>query len=256
MKQHQVIQINNLIKLKVFRSLNQAVRASTKLFINFAQTRPLTFLLSGGESPIPFYRNLAKSNLNWNGISLISSDERIVELSSKFSNTGMIQKELIDNIISDEKPFLIKDYPQESKEINLKLDKLSHDISNNYIPTVAFLGIGTDGHTAGLFDTKDKGYENSPYQNSKFNVVQRPADSFLRVSISMRFLLNIPNLVFFVTGKKKKSILTKILEGSEYSKNLKYPFAFLLRNGLGKKIIICDELAAPTNYSTIKLKAI
>jgi 6-phosphogluconolactonase len=250
-KQRQTKQKNNLINVKVFSSIDKAAKASTKLFYNFAQTPPITFLISGGKSPIPFYRNLAKLNLNWKGISLLSTDERIVPLSSKYSNTGMIQKELIANIITQEKPFLIKDYPQENKEINAKLHKLSYNISNNYIPEVAFLGIGTDGHTAGLFNTKDQGYENSSIENNRFNVFKRPNDSFCRVSVSMRLLLTIPNLIFFVTGKNKQSILTKILKGNKDNSNIEYPTTFLLRNGIGEKTIICDHLAAPTNYSII-----
>jgi 6-phosphogluconolactonase len=255
-KKVQTIQISNSIKLKVFSSLDKAIKGSTELFINFAQTKPSTFFLSGGKSPIPFYRKLAKSNLNWKGISLIPADERIVQHSSKFSNTGMIEKELIANIKSKEKPFLIKDYPRYNKEINSKLDQLSNNISNNYKPKVAFLGIGVDGHTAGLFDTVDKGYENSTIKNKKFNVLKREVDSFCRVSISMRFLLTIPNLVFFVTGKEKQLILTKILKGKESAPNFEYPTSFLLSKGTGEKIIICDQLAAPINYSTIKFNSI
>ena len=256
MKKYQKKQINNLIQLNVFSSLNEAIKASTKLFIDFTRIKPLTFLLSGGKSPIPFYRKLAKLNLNWSGISLISADERIVELSSKFSNTGMIQKELIDNIIALEKPFLIKDYPQDNNEINSKLNQLSYNISNNFRPKVAFLGIGADGHTAGLFNIKDEEYENLSIENNKFNVIKRQSDYFYRVSISMRFLLNIPNLVFFVTGKKKQSILTKILKSKKATTDIEYPVEFLLRNGIGKKTIICDHLAAPSNYSLIKPKII
>ena len=60
----------------------------------------------------------------------------------------------------------------------------------------------------------------------------------------MNLLTRIPYLIFFVLGSNKKKSLGKIL----FNKNNKIflPVRFLLKNGLGEKIILCDRKAAPS----------
>ena len=60
----------------------------------------------------------------------------------------------------------------------------------------------------------------------------------------MNVLIRIPYLIFFVIGSNKKKSLEKIL----FDKNSKIfsPVRFLLKNGLGRKIILCDRKAAPS----------
>ena len=68
-------------------------------------------MVPGGNSPKVLFNRLINYDLNWNNISLMASDERVVSLSSNNSNTGMIQRELLDHLIEKVKPNLIKLYP-------------------------------------------------------------------------------------------------------------------------------------------------
>ncbi len=72
----------------------------------------MTVLLPGGNSPKVFYNELSNYNIDWNKISLIATDERVVPLTSNSSNTGMIRQELVDRIINKNKPRLIELYPK------------------------------------------------------------------------------------------------------------------------------------------------
>ncbi len=104
------------------------------------------------------------------------------------------------------------------------------------IPKIAFLGIGADGHTAGIFYSKTT--KNNCY------IVKNSTEPYYRITISMNLLIRIPYLVFFVLGSNKKKSLEKIL----FNKNNKnfIPTRYLLKNGLGEKIILCDRKAAPS----------
>lgn len=230
------------------KSIEAAGGAAANLFKRITKDRPTSVLIPGGKSPIPFYHKLAKSDLNWGGITLLATDERMVSFSDENRNTKMIQLELLSNIKSGKPPALIEDYPQNAEETNLKLDSLSLRIINEGLPKAAFLGMGSDGHTAGLFTTS----ESTSESNDQFTVIKRPNDSFVRVSISMKVLCSIPNLVLFVTGKEKRPILTKVLSNEDTSTI--FPVSYLLKYGKGQKTIICDRFAAPSNFPMGKLK--
>jgi len=165
----------------------------------------------------------------------MSTDERVVSLSSSNSNTGMIKRELVDRITNKNKPRLIRLYPKNKDDIENKLNLLEEYLYKN-VPEIAFLGIGQDGHTAGIFEEQTT--KNNCY------LVKNLSDPFYRITISMNVLTRIPHLIFFVLGSNKKNSLEKIL----FDKNSKrfLPARFLLKNGLGKKIILCDQKAAPS----------
>ena len=62
----------------------------------------------------------------------------------------------------------------------------------------------------------------------------------------MNALSKIPYLIFFVICSNKKNALKKIF----FEKNSKkfLPVKFLMKNGLGKIIILCDRKAAPSSF--------
>ena len=175
---------------------------ASKLFKKLTIRKPLTVLLPGGNSPKVFYRELINYDVNWHNISLIASDERVVSLSSNNSNMGMIQRELLDHITEEEKPNLIKLYPLIDHDIENGIKLLEQYLSNNY-PEIAFLGIGKDGHTAGIFEERTT--KNNCYS------LKNLTDPYYRITISMNLLTRIPYLIFFVLGSNKKKSMEKIL---------------------------------------------
>ena len=200
--------------------------------------KPLTVLLPGGNSPKIFFNRLINCDINWSQISLMATDDRVVSLSSTNSNTGLIKRELVDNITNKNKPGLIGLYPKNKEDIENNLELLEYYLSKN-TPEIAFLGIGEDGHTAGIFEKRMT--KNSCYS------LKNLTDPYYRITISMNLLIRIPYLIFFVLGSNKKKSMEKIL----FNKNNKrfLPARFLLKNGLGKKIILCDRKAAPSKIA-------
>ena len=211
---------------------------ASKIFHKLTIRKKSTVLLPGGNSPKIFYGKLIHFDVDWHNISLMASDERVVSLSSDNSNTGLIQRELLDYISNKTKPKLIKLYPINNHDIEAQLELLDIYLSNN-TPEIAFLGIGKDGHTAGIF--KEKITTNNCY------LVKNKIDPYYRITISMKMLMKIPYLIFFVFGSEKRESLEKILLNKDSEKFI--PARFLLKNGLGEKIILCDNKAAPTKFN-------
>tara|TARA_Y100000590_G_C15590982_1_gene966055 strand:+ start:181 stop:912 length:732 start_codon:yes stop_codon:yes gene_type:complete len=224
------------LKLFVSHCEDGVAEEASKLFKKLIVRRPITVLLPGGNSPKIFFRKLINYNINWDKISLMATDERVVSLNSSHSNTGMIKEELLNPIANKNKPRLMELYPQKKEDIKNKLKLLERYLSKN-IPEIAFLGIGKDGHTAGIFKKK--------ITKKKCYIVKNSIDPFYRITISMNVLTRIPYLVFIVLGVNKKKTLEKIF--SDKSSKKFFPTKFLLKNGTGEKIILCDRQAAPSS---------
>ena len=80
------------------------------------QNKRLSFVLTGGKSPIKLYRKLSQINIDWNIIDLFWGDERYVSHLSRNSNYKLATDELIRKIkINKKNIFPIKTQKQISK---------------------------------------------------------------------------------------------------------------------------------------------
>ena len=70
------------------------------------QNKRLSFVLTGGKSPIKLYRKLAQINIDWNIIDLFWGDERYVSHQSKNSNFKLAYNEFIKKNKIDKKNVL------------------------------------------------------------------------------------------------------------------------------------------------------
>ena len=119
--------------------------------------------MPGGSTPIIFYSKLASRVQDWNNTKLLLSDERWVDEKSDYSNIRMVRENLIDQIKTKQKPTLISFHSNKFniENRNLSLTKIAKELSRNEYPCLSILGMGSDGHTAGLFPgNKDLIYNN------------------------------------------------------------------------------------------------
>jgi len=170
---------------------------ASRIFQEITVKRPASVLFPGGQSPIAFYAKLILSTMEWDRISIMATDERIVPMSSSDSNTGMIKRELVDRIKRNQKPELIAPFPQYNDNIKNALNEISNTLKNKF-PDAAFLGMGSDGHTAGIFSENSEEEYCYCFKNSY--------EPYQRIRVSMNVLINIPHLIFFITGNKKKCL--------------------------------------------------
>jgi 6-phosphogluconolactonase len=187
-----------------------------------------------------FYRYLADKVLDWTGITLVPSDERLVEETSPQSNSGMIKKTLIDRIQGERKPYLFPILDgYNPKEPGTIVASINRRVKNLLPIKAAFLGIGVDGHTASLF------FENKELFSTykPFLLMKRSLESFYRVSISANILVNTQRLIFLVSGRSKKNVMQLIISNSRTAQ--KFPVMRLINRAQGGVTILCDKAAAP-----------
>ena len=179
-----------------------------------------SLVLAGGKSPIKLYKKLAKENgIAWKNIDFFISDERYVKENSKYSNIKMCR----ENILKTNK---IKNKQVHAISINKKSIKLD---ANNYEKKIKkyfknkkakfdliLLGIGNDGHIASLF-------KKNIYKKTNQNVSFVRKGKFSRITLTLKCINNSRSIFLWVPGKKKISIIKKILA----DKIFKYPVSFL-----------------------------
>ena len=179
-----------------------------------------SFVLTGGNSPIRLYKELAKDkSINWKKIDFFIGDERYVKETSKNSNIKMCKKYLLNKIrilntqiykISTTDGSIIKSSLLYEKKIK------EYFFNKKVIFDLVLLGIGNDGHIASLFN------ENMKIKTNK-NVIFVNRKDFFRISLSLKCINNSKAVFLWAPGNKKSDIVKKILK----DKKFKYPVSFL-----------------------------
>ena len=185
----------------------------------------LSFVLTGGSSPINLYKKLAKSNIDWSNIDLFWGDERFVSNKSKNSNFKMANDLFIKKVkIKKQNLFYIntkrKDINQSSVEYQ---NKIKNYFKNKKIKfDICLLGMGNDGHVASIFP-------NTNILKKKSIVSPVNRGDFKRITIGLKVINNSKKIFLWLSKKSKTSIFKKLrLKGK------KIPI-----NNLNKKKLYC-----------------
>jgi len=232
--------MNRYFELRVIPSIEDVCNAAVDIFSDLLNAKGKNiFIVPGGKTPRLFYRILARQVRNWRGVTLVLSDERLVEEDSHQSNTGMVRRELLNSIriilLPKLVPFVNGFHPQKSEEILSAVNSLTAHLLS---PRAAFLGIGADGHVASLFP----GVEYESCNDEPFILVNRPEEPFLRISATTLMLSEALLVVFLVSGKSKRPVIERLLD---WPKDLEpLPIQKIIHNAKGQAIVLCDQDAA------------
>jgi 6-phosphogluconolactonase len=167
-------------------------------------------VLSGGETPIPVYRQLAKQNFDWSLWHVWFADEREPDPDESVLNWKMVRAAFLDTIsIPAAQIHRIKTEEGVNKaaeEYNLELQEI-----NEF--DLVILGLGEDGHTASLFPGMDRnGDKKTP---AAFSILQSPKLPLHRVTLSGTRLCNTKEILFLVSGTAKRNAVTAWEEKKE-----------------------------------------
>ncbi len=177
----------------------------------------LSFVLTGGKSPIKLYRTLSKSKINWKNVDFFWGDERYVSQNSQHSNFKLAKLNILNSLkiknnqlfpVNTSKPSFIsssKDYEKKIKKYFFRR-KMQFDI--------ILLGLGEDGHIASIF----------PDEIDKNNIdVTRSVirDDFKRISLTLKTINNAKKIFLWLPTKKISRIF------NDNFNNKKKPVSYL-----------------------------
>jgi len=168
---------------------------------------PLALMLSGGSTPLPAYREVARRGPKAAGqLHILYSDDRYVPASSEASNYHQ-SRPLLDALSIPASALL-------RVRTELPLEQAAQDyeaqlaalLSTGARIGLGLLGLGADGHTASLFRTDDL----QRAQGRLAIAVQRP-DGMAGVSVTPEFLSQVGCVLFVVAGGGKDAALQALL---------------------------------------------
>jgi 6-phosphogluconolactonase len=181
-------------------------------------------VLGGGNTPLQAYALWGKSDLLWNRVQLIASDERCLPPDDPGRNDNAIPGAI------GPRKYTYHRFPAELGPE--KAAEAMESIVAELVPfDVVVMGLGEDGHTASLFPGRDLGFDTLviPVHNS-------PKPPPNRVSLTSKALSQTQLMVYLVTGVGKREALEKFLNGADIPPNhITAP----------EILILCDRAAHP-----------
>jgi len=168
------------------------------------------YMLSGGGTPMAAYSRLAETPLSVRSDALVLlSDERAVPDDSPKSNQGGIFP-LLRKAGFDDSQLLSVETTLEPSVAASRWDERLAAILETHSPATGLLGLGTDGHTAGLFTLEQL----ARAEQRLAIAVQRP-DRMEGITTTPSFLTRFPRLIVLVAGAAKYAPLHAWIQGDD-----------------------------------------
>jgi 6-phosphogluconolactonase len=171
--------------------------------------------LSGGKSPVPFYRSMAETRIDfpWERTHLFLADERFLPLDHPDSNYRLLKQTLLNmRQIPLEN---VHPVPVETPDLQDSAEKYERELTRFFklspgqLPCfdLILLGIGEDGHTASLFPGSPAFAEE---KHLAFPVVLDQT-RYHRVTLTLPVITHAENVLFLVTGENKATVARKVV---------------------------------------------
>jgi 6-phosphogluconolactonase len=182
----------------------------------------INLILSGGNSPLIHYKNLAKSKIDFSNINIFLLDDRIVRSNSKDSNYNNIKKSFQKNKVLSGKICSLTKKNLQKNFVNETIFKLKK------YKTFCILGMGLDGHFASIFsESKTFNDEINIKKKPKYFLTKKLGNPRVRrISMNLSMILLSSEILLILSTKKKNKFFKKILN---LDNSLKYPITQLAK---------------------------
>lgn len=181
--------------------VNEAVEIVQKTIAETLKTHPMVRIaVCGGRSPQPLYEALNQLDLPWQKILWIQTDERYVPADHPENNARMIREKLLHG--HPETHFLSFDTSLEWEASAEAMNRELLTLKSEREPVIdlAILGVGEDGHVAGIFEWTEDREKLAFTSTTKIHAVEK------RMTLSPETLKKSGQVLFLVIGEQKKKI--------------------------------------------------
>ena len=171
-----------------------------------------SFVVCGGNSPLPLYNNLSKKDLDWSKVSIFLGDDRLVPEDHVDSNNYLIHHNLLQNNAASASFYSLIDLKISIEDMKRPFD-------------VVLLGLGNDGHFASLFPAQLDNTDAFDIKASPSLIIsdqELGSPCYKRISMNLSLLMDTRRCILLVPNEDKRKIVEKALEDNQL------PLHFLL----------------------------
>lgn len=208
-------------RLKTFTNRNEAIKALASHIIQLIEEKQEIqndsyILLSGGSTPLPLYKLLAESSIDFSKLTFGLVDERFVPVNAPQSNEGMIRE-----IFQNQPSFQCIGMVTNDQNIKESIENCQSTYPKFIGADLVILGMGSDGHFASLFPNDEASLEGLKGTNPQVLATYAPVYPNHRISCNLALLKTIKNRILLITGEEK---LNKLKLCSEEGSPISYIF--------------------------------
>ena len=197
--------VSAMIKTRIFEN-TEGLIAETVGLLRQTLATPGNLMLSGGSTPYVVYNRLAASPCPvHSGRRLFLSDERMEPFDSEMNNAHNLMPML--RALECEDRFI---RIETALPIHQAAARFEADLQTLEFIDLGFLGMGSDGHTAGFFTPEQANLKSGPLTLS----TDRP-DGMRGISVTPAFLNRVERIILLVSGESKREIINTLLTEPE-----------------------------------------
>ena len=164
-----------------------------------------SFVVCGGNSPLPLYNNLSKKDLDWSKVSIFLGDDRVVHADHPDSNNYLIHHNLLQNNAASASFYSLIDLKISIEDMKRPFD-------------VVLLGLGNDGHFASLFPAQLGNADAFDITASPGLIIsdqELGSPCYKRISMNLSLLMDTKRCILLVPNENKRMIVERALEDNQ-----------------------------------------
>lgn len=171
-------------------------------------------IISGGSTPLPFFRALSGLSLDWGKVTVTLADERWLPVTHEDSNERLVRTHLLAGPTAAAR--FVPLYNGAATPAEALPDIEARVAALPWPADVVVLGMGSDGHTASLFPhAAELPLALGDAAGTRALAVAAPAPPNVpvpRISLNKAALLDAQRLIVHVTGESKQTVLRQALQ--------------------------------------------
>lgn len=164
-----------------------------------------SFAVPGGTTPGPVFDSLSNTDLDWERVDVMLTDERWVPETSERSNTRLLRKRLLQGRAARAN---LVPLHMDTATPEEALDELCAGVSACLPLSICLLGMGADLHVASIFPGADR-LDDALNGSAVLVPMRAPGAPEPRVTLSAKVLLGAVQRHLVITGRAKRDALEK-----------------------------------------------
>ncbi len=173
-----------------------------------------TLAVSGGTTPVRFFRALSSRNLDWTKVTVTLVDERYVPPTSERSNERLAHENLLQGAAAAAHVIALYSDADSAEAAAQRADLRMLEIL--FPIDVVVLGMGADGHTASFFpDAENLDDLLDPLTRQVVLAVHAASAGEPRLTLALPRIVSARMLILHIEGRAKREALDAALAAAE-----------------------------------------